>query len=175
MKIRYVLLLGICCNVFSFVAQTKVGTVDSKYILAYMPESKIVGEKTQAYGAKLDSSFNIKVMDYKTRLADYQKREKEMGVLEKKAFAKELTTLEDDIKKYQTNGKKLIQLKQNELLRPLYSKLSDAIQSVAKENKFTQILTLSGNEFAYIDNKFDITDLVFNKLGIPIPDSEEKK
>jgi len=175
MKIKYVLLLGICCNFFSFVAQTKVGTVDSKYILAYMPESKIVGEKTQAYGAKLDSSFNTRLTDYKTRLADYQKREKEMGALEKKAFVKELTTLEDDIKKYQNNGQKLIQLKQNELLRPLYSKLSDAIQAVAKENKYTQILTLSGNEFAYIDNKFDITNLVFNKLGIPIPATEEKK
>lgn len=175
MKIKHILLLAICFNAFSFVAQSKVGTVDSKFILAYMPESKIVGERAKAYSAKLDSSLNAKLNDYKTRLADYQKREKEMGELEKKTYVKELTTLESDIKKYQANGQKLIQLKQSELLRPLYNKLSDAIQAVAKENNYTQILTLAGNEFAYIDEKFDITNLVFKKLGIPIPDAEEKK
>ncbi|MDP4600201.1 MAG: OmpH family outer membrane protein, partial [Polaribacter sp.] len=63
--------------------------------------------------------------------------------------------------------------KQNELMRPLYKKLNDAIELVAKENKFTQILTVQGNQFAYIDEKFDITKLVMNKLGLKEPEIKD--
>ena len=60
-------------------------------------------------------------------------------------------------------------LKRDELMRPLYTMLSEAIATVAKENGYTQILTITGNEFAYIDSKFDITELVLKNLGITIP------
>ena len=77
--------------------------------------------------------------------------------------------LEQDIKKYQKNGNTLMGLKRDELMRPLYTMLSEAIATVAKENGYTQILTITGNEFAYIDSKFDITELVLKNLGITIP------
>ena len=50
------------------IAQTKVGTIDSDYILGVMPETKKVVEITKNYGTKLDSSFSIKVTDFKVRL-----------------------------------------------------------------------------------------------------------
>ena len=81
--------------------------------------------------------------------------------------------MEQDIKKYQDNGSKLMQLKQNELMRPLYKKLSDAIAEIAKANGYSQVLTTTGNQFAYIDNTFDITDLVIKKLGIKIPEPKK--
>ena len=77
--------------------------------------------------------------------------------------------MEQDIKKYQKNGNTLMGLKRDELMRPLYTMLSEGIATVAKENGYTQILTITGNEFAYIDSKFDITELVLKNLGITIP------
>ncbi|QTE23426.1 OmpH family outer membrane protein [Polaribacter cellanae] len=150
-------------------AQSKVGTVNSDYIINIMPEAKTVVTLSQAYATKLDSSFSIKVKDYKAKIADYKSKEKEMGELMKKTTQKELVALDQDIQKYQENGNKLMQLKRDELMRPLYKKLSNAIAEVAKANGYTQILTTSGNEFAYIDEKFDITELVIKKLGITVP------
>lgn len=155
------------------VAQSKVGTVDSDYIVNFMPETKIVIKMTQDYGAKLDSSFNLKVEDFKIKVEDYKKKEKEMGVLEKKTIQKELSTLEQDINKYQKNGNTLMSLKRDELMRPLYKRLGDAIAEVSKENSYTQILTTTGNQFAYLDDLFDITDLVIKKLGIKIPEVKQ--
>lgn len=151
------------------VAQTKVGTIDNDFIINIMPEAKIVIEKTQEYGARLDSSFTIKMKDFQARVADFKKNEEEMGELMKKTMLTELSGLERDIKKYQENGNKLMQLKQNELMVPLYKKLNTAIEQVAKENGYTQILVNTGNQFAYIDENFDITELVMNKLGIKLP------
>lgn len=155
------------------IAQTKTGTIDSDYIINIMPEAAIVIKLSQAYGAKLDSSFSIKMQDYQARVADFREKEKEMGELMKKTLVKEITALEQDIKKYQDNGSKLMQLKQNELMRPLYKKLNEAIEAISKENGYTLILTTTGNQFAYIDQKHDITKLVVAKLGLKIPEPKE--
>ena len=66
-----------------------------------------------------------------------------------------------------------MELKQNELMRPLYKKLNEAVDQVAKEKGFTQILTVQGNQFAYMDEKFDITKLVMDKLGVKAPEIKD--
>lgn len=152
------------------IAQSKLGTVDSEYIIGLMPETKIVAKMAQDYGAKLDSSFSIKLKAYQEKVDAFKKNEKTLGPLAKNASIKELTELEADIKKYQENGNKLMQLKRNELMRPLYKKLTDAISEVAKTGAYTQILTITGNEFAYLDEKLDITELVLKNLGVKIPE-----
>jgi outer membrane protein len=63
----------------------------------------------------------------------------------------------------------LLKLRRDELMRPLYKKLSDLIAVVSKENGYSQVFTRTGNQFAYFDSNFDITKLVMYKLGIPTP------
>jgi len=77
-----------------------------------------------------------------------------------------LQILETEVNKSKQKGSQLMRLKENELMKPLYKKLGEAISEVSKENNYTQILTVQGNEFAYIDRNFDITDLVIAKLNI---------
>lgn len=151
------------------VAQTKVGTIDNEYIIGIMPEAKRVVELAQEYGKRLDSSFQIKVNDYKAKAKYIQDNEKTLKALEKKMKINELISLEEDIKKYEQNGSQLMSLKQNELMRPLYKKLNDAISAVAKENGYSQILTLNGNQLLYIDDTYDITKLVIKKLNLKEP------
>lgn len=172
MKSKLILLSLLMLSSISL-AQTKVGTINSDYIINIMPEAKVVVAQTQKYGKKLDSSFAIKMNEYKAKVDDYNKREKEMGELEKKTIGKEINGLQEDIRRYQENGNKLMQLKQSELMRPLYKKLNEAIDAVAKANGYTQILTTSGNEFAFIDMKFDITKMVMDKLGIKEPQPQK--
>ena len=169
MKLKITILFIAFISTIS-IAQTKVGTIDSEYITNLMPEAKIVIKRAQDYGKKLDTSFAIKMKNYQDKIEAYKKAEKTMGELAKKAAIKELTELDQDIKRYQDNGNKLMQLKQNELMRPLYKKLGDAINQVAKENGYTQILTTTGNQFVYLDEKYDITKLVMDKLGIKEPE-----
>lgn len=168
MKLKITILFIAFLSTFS-IAQTKTGTINNDYIINLMPEAKVVVKMSQAYGAKLDSSFSIKMKDYQTKVKDFRDKEKELGELMKKTLIKELTGLEQDIKQYQENGNKLMQLKQNELMRPLYKKLNEAIAQVVKENGYTHIL-ISSNQFAYIDEKYDITELVMAKLGVKAPE-----
>lgn len=170
MKSKIILLLVAFLSTVS-IAQSKVGTIDSEYIVSLMPEAKIVLKRSQAYGAKLDSSFSIKVKKFQVKLKYLQDNKETLSDLMKKTKNKELAEMEADIKKYQQNGSQLLKLKQNELMRPLYNKLSEAIIEVSKANNFTQVLTITGNQFAYVDDKFDITKLVIDKLGIKNPEN----
>jgi len=147
-------------------AQTKVGTVNSELIISKMPQLKVTQERVNNYAKKLDSTFKVKVKAYDALVAEYNKTAKTLSEAGKKIKYNELTVLDQDLKKYQQNGTKMIGLKRDNFMRPLYKKVSDMIQKIAKKQGYTQILTTSGNEFGYIDEKYDITKLVLAELGI---------
>ena len=135
----------------------------TKY-LSKLPELATVETAVTAYNSELEKTLNEKVTIYKTKLEAYKKNADTYSDVMKKTMGEELYGLENDIKKFQQNGSQLTQLKQDDLLRPLYKKISDMIAVVAKEQKYTQILTVDGNEFAYADEKFDITTIVKTNL-----------
>ena len=155
--------------------QTKVGSIDSELIIGLMPETKVVLTRLSDYAKKLDSSYQIKVQEYQEKVAAFQKLGSDVSDNFKKIKVDEITELEKGLQTSQDNGNKLIQLKRNELMRPLYKKLRGVIAEISKAGGYTQILTTTGNEFAYIDEQYDITKKVMDKLGIELPKKEEKK
>jgi len=173
MKLK-MLCAAICFTSVFASAQTKVGSIDSELIVGLMPETKKVLTMLNDYAKKLDSSYQIKLKEYQDKIAAFQKLGTEISDNYKKVKVDEITGLENDLQSNQQNGNKLIQLKRDELMRPLYKKLSNVISEVAKAEGYTQILTTSGNEFAYIDEKFDITRKVMDKLGVKIPEQPKK-
>lgn len=171
MKLRLLTIALVFTSLFA-TGQTKIGTIDSELIVGLMPEIKTVMNRLGDYAKKLDSSYQIKVKEYQDKVAAFQK----LGDVSdnfKKIKVDEIAELERGLQTSQDNGNKLIQLKRNELMRPLYKRLREVIGEIAKANGYTQILTTTGNEFAYLDEKFDITQMVMDKLGLKIP--EKKK
>ncbi len=147
-------------------SQTKLGTVNSDLIIGKMPQMKNVLRRVENYGKKLDSTFQIKMKEYQTKIDAYKSVEKTLSDADKKTKIQELGSLEQEMNKFRQNGTKMMQLQRDENMRPLYKKLSEVIKEVAKANGYTQVLTTNGNQFGYIDEKFDITKLVLDKLGI---------
>ncbi|WP_440121515.1 OmpH family outer membrane protein [Tenacibaculum sp. Ill] len=165
MKLKITFILALFFIGFSN-AQTKVGTVNSELIISKMPQMKGVLQRVENYGKKLDSSFQIKATEYKAKVDSFKAEEKIMTEDDKKTRFQELRTLEQEMGKFRQNGSAMMQIQKEQSLRPLYKKLSEVIAEVAKANGYTQVLTTTGNEFGYIDERFDITQLVLDKLGI---------
>jgi len=168
MNIKYIS-LSVAFMLFSIsmIAQSKVGTVNVNEILTNLPEIVTIEKTVATYNNELEKTLNEKITIYKTKLENYKKNASTYSDIMKKTMGEELYNLENDIKKFQQNGIQLTQLRKDNLLRPLYKKISDMIAVIAKEQNYTQILTVDGNEFAYADEKFDITITVKSKLGIP--------
>ena len=59
-----------------------------------------------------------------------------------------------------------MQMKRNELTKPLYERINTAMLQVIQEEKYTQILHAGGNALAFSSEEYDITKKVLAKLGI---------
>ena len=78
-----------------------------------------------------------------------------------------IITAENDLGKFQQNGTKLISIRRDALLAPLYQKIGVALGKVAKENAYTQVLQID-EYLVYLDNDFDLTMQVLKELGVEI-------
>lgn len=154
------------------IAQTKVGTVDSEYILSQMPELTEVQKSLDEYAKDLEKQLSDKVATYEKVLEAAKTAFETMSDAEKQAKQEEISGLQQDITNFRNNGSQLVQIKQGELLRPLYQKIGDQVNTYAKANSFTQILnTSTGSTIAYLDPAFDITLAVIEKMGIVIKEN----
>ncbi|MFT4575701.1 MAG: outer membrane protein [Polaribacter sp.] len=165
MKTKITLCIAVLLIGFTSNAQTKVGTVDSEYIITKMPQFNLVQERIKSYGAKLDSIHTKKIAAYDNKLKAFNDASKTLSEADKKTKYAELGDLNKNVVMFRENGTKMMQIRKDEFMIPLYKKLADVTAVIAKENGYTQILTTTGNEFAYIDSRFDITKLILDKLS----------
>jgi outer membrane protein len=165
MKTKIIVCIAILFIGFTSNAQSKVGTVDSEYIITKMPQFNLVQERIKSYGAKLDSIHTKKIAAYDIKVKAFNEASKTLSEDDKKMKYAELGKLNQDVVMFRENGAKMMQLRKDEFMIPLYKKIADVTAIVAEENGYTQILTTTGNEFAYIDNRFDITKLILEKLS----------
>ncbi len=161
---------------FQLFAQSKVGTIDVDYIISKMPELTEVSNAVNVYRTDLENQLQVKITKYQSLIKVYQENEATYNETDKKAKQDEIITIENEIKQFQQNSNSMIQIKQNELLNPLYQKIGEAMNSVAAEGKFTQIFTID-NSIAYLDPNYDVTINVMELMGLPIEteDTEGKK
>ena len=152
---------------FQLMAQSKVGTIDVEYILSKMPELVQVGVDVKTYSDELDNLLQVKYTKYQVLINVYQENENGYNDADKKTKQDEIIDLENEMQQFQQNSSTLIQIRQNELLRPLYMKIREALNVVSNEEKFTQVFTVD-NTIVYLDTNFDITITVMKKIGLPV-------
>ena len=150
-------------------SQTKVGTVDADFILSKMPELAQANQELKDYNLDLEKQLKDKINVYESTLSAAQTAFEGMTDEQKQKKQEELNGIETDIKQFQANGSQLVQLKQSEVVQPLYKKIGEEVAKFSKANGFTQILTVgNNNNLAYIDPAYDITAAVMAQMGLKI-------
>lgn len=168
MKIAKLLFLFISVSSF---AQSKVGTIDIDFILSRMPELPIIQKEVDDYTKTLDVEFNKNLEIYNTLVTQYSEGEAGFTEAQKKEKQEDIITRENDLGKFQQNGTKLINIKRDELVRPLYQKIGVALEKVSIAEGFTQVLQIDAS-IAYLDSNYDVTLKVLKELGIEVKEGE---
>jgi len=166
---KIILLIFVILVSLQLNAQSKIGTIEIEFIVSKMPILTQVEKDLTAYNTELEAQNDQKLIDYQKQFDVYKQNENTYTEAVKKTKQGELIAAENDIKKFQNNAGKLIQIRQDDLMRPLYQLIGDAIEKVAKEESYTQILKID-NTIVYIDQNYDITLKVMTKMGIPLPE-----
>lgn len=163
------LLLITVLSVLSFSAfaqTTKVGTIDADFILTQLPEMVEVNEGLKEYNAQLQKDLEETAGKYETLVKDYQTNSATFTEDQKKEKETAIIALENDLKSFRQKATVMMQMKRNELTKPLYEKINTAMMQVIQEENYTHVLHAAGNNIAFAAEAFDITNKVMAKIGI---------
>jgi outer membrane protein len=171
MKTLQTLLLFITITVSAQNTQTKVGTIDIDFVLSQMPEIANVQKAVEEYGNTLDASLTAKLESYQSLVQEYTANDPTYTINQRRTMQDSILNSETDINKYRQNAQKLITIKRDEELTPLYEKIGNSLERVAKAQKYTQVMERTSN-LVYIDNNFDLTLAVLKDMGIEVKEEE---
>ena len=168
---KYLKLLLLLVTISSYSQSTKVGTVDVDFILSKMPELAGVQKQVQEYTKGLETDLQKKMKALEDGVAIYKQNEASYTINQRKVKQDSLVQMENDVNKFQQNGNQLILIKQEEYMQPLYKKVGEALEKIAKAGEYTQVL-LRDNNVVYVDNRFDLTLAVLKEMGIEVKPEE---
>ncbi len=162
------LFLPLVFILFSLVAtaQSKTGSIDADYILSKMPEMGQVEEGIKAYNTELQGDLDSTVANYETLIADYQENNASFEEDQRKEKENEIIALENEIKGFRQKATMMMQMKRNELTKPLYEKIDGAMLKVIGAEGFTHIFHAGSGNLAFFAEQFDITEQVMEQMGL---------
>lgn len=148
----------------------KIGYADWEYIMGQLPAVKAIEAELKTHNAQLENQLKAKYEDIQAKYKAYQNMPANTPDPIKADKERELTSLQENFQKFQQEAQTSLQKKSAELYDPIYKKIGAATEEVAKENGYSFImnprLVNGGDVLLYVDEKFNISDLVLKKLGI---------
>ncbi len=167
---RKLFFLTLCTFVItSSYSQSKVGTVDINFIISKMPELSGIQENLKTYGTDLDKQLQDKLAAYQTRLDTYNANLDSLSETQLVEQQTEILNLEQEITQFQQNGVQLMRIREDELKRPLFQKISTSLEKLAQAGNYTQVLSTDDNSsVVYLDPNLDLTLSILEDLGITV-------
>ncbi|MDR2971538.1 MAG: OmpH family outer membrane protein [Bacteroidales bacterium] len=161
-KITLVLIASLICLTTTF-AQ-KYGHVNSSEIMKIMPGIDSIQIKLAEFQKDLGTLYDNMVSEWQTKKDKFDKEAGTMSASVRKLREDEISSIENRIQEFQYNVQQDIEDEQMRLISPFQEKIKNAINDVAKENKYNYIFDTS--TLLYYDDSDDVTPLVKKRLGI---------
>jgi outer membrane protein len=134
-----------------------------------MPEVKQADAQLEAFQKELVSKGERMAVEFRGNVAKFM-TEQQSGILSPKEQQTKREALEKEqvaIEAYEQEIQRQVNLKREELLKPLTDKLDKAIEAVAKANGFTLVFdTGAFNAVLFGDESIDLFLMVKKELGV---------
>ena len=167
MKITKYFVLLILLLSFS-AAETKIGYVDSNEIMSKFEEVRQVQVDLEKEQRRLESEFNSLVAQLDSLQQDYERQRLLMSETRRNEKENEITNMEQSIQKFQLDKfgpEGEIYRKQNQLLKPVLSKIDAAIQQVGSDRGYDYILDAMSGALLYALDSHNLTEAVMDELS----------
>jgi outer membrane protein len=164
------LILALLMGAITLSAQTppKYGHMNLGNLLESMPETKTANDKLKVFA---DSLTAIDEKMTKSFQEAYKKLEEEYNAglltpVQAQTRQAELQKQQEDIQKFEQQAQQSIAAQRESLLKPILTRVEDAVKAVATENSYLMIFDTSSGAFLFAAEADDVTMLVKKKLGI---------
>lgn len=147
-------------------AQTqKIGYVDSQAIMDLMPEKAKIEQDMQTYMNDIQTEYQNMMLEYQNKVRDYETNQATMANVLRQSKEKEISDLAGRIQAFQNNAESDYAAKYDELTKPLFDKIKNAIDNVLKDKGLAYVFEKSVI-LSIGDSAIDITADVKKKLGL---------
>jgi len=151
-------------------ATQKMGYAETDYIMSQLPEFKKMDSELSSHYSQLQNEMKVKSDEFQAKVKSFQTLPASTPAVIRADKEKELATLKQALEKFKSEAQSSFQKKQSELLDPIYKKIGDAIEQVARENGYSFIINprtaSEGQIVLSYDERYNISDLVLKKLGV---------
>lgn len=161
-KITLILVACFICATSAF-AQ-KYGHINSTEIMQSMPGIDSVQIKLGEFHQNLQILYENMVNEFQTKKDKFDKEAGTMSSSVRKLREDELIGIQNRIQEFSLNAQDDVEQEQARLMEPFQTKILNAINDVAKENKYSYVFNTQ--TLLYYDGGDDVTPLVKKKLGI---------
>ena len=147
--------------------KSKVGFINTNELWALMPEKTTADEKLKSMEAEMVAYLQQEQKSLQQGVAAFQKDSANMSELVKNQTYQKLVQQQENLQKLPEEANKELVAKQEELYKPIRTKMQTAIDQVASENGYDYIVDAAFGNIVYTRNTEDnIISLVKIKLDL---------
>mgnify|MGYP001084770002 FL=1 len=179
MKRKFLVMLALVLAIGANAQDFKIGYTNIDAIVFNMPEMDGINSELDTYQQQLGTQIQTKQAEIQTKYQALVQMSQDPNAVQAVLQEKdnELQKLQRDLQAFQTQAEQAYNNKQSTLMNPIYTKVQAAIEEVRKEGGFSLILnaqvTGAGPVIIAGEDDLNITEKVFEKLGVPMPDLPE--
>lgn len=168
-KIKLFLVAAVVMIGASSASAQKIGYISVDNVVYLMPEIGKIDTTLQRFQAdSLNPQFQYLVSEYNRKDSSVNGRDSlKTPAAVRAQVRQEMEGIAYQIQNWQSYVQQAMQAKQNRLLEPVYRKVFNAIQTVAKDNGYTHVMNKEALLVAPPGD--DLLPLVAKRLGIKLP------
>ena len=144
----------------------KLGHINSNDLMQIMPGRDTAMALLQKEVEDLQAEMEAMKKEYETQVNNYLAKKDQLSELIRKSKESDIQKMGERIETFQANAQKLLEDRQEELLKPIVDRAKAAIEEVGKENGYTYIFDAGLGTLLYSQDSDDIMPLVKKKLGL---------
>jgi len=161
---KITLVLVVCVIYTSTLFAQKYGHVNSSEVMKALPGIDSVDIKLMDFHKNLQTIYENMFNEYQAKKDKFDKEAGTMSASVRKLREDELTSMQNGLEEFSVNAQDDFEAEKQKIIAPFQEKVQNAINEVAKENKYSYIFDTQ--ILLYYDGGDDVTPLVKKKLGI---------
>lgn len=156
----------------------KIGYTNIDFIVFNMPEMEGISSELTTYRKQLMNQVQTKENALRSKMEQFQTMAQEPNAsreaLEK--MNKEIVDMRAGYEKFAGEAEQAYNAKEAEKMNPVYQKVQNAIEAVRVESGLAMVVNSqiggSGGIVLAADESLNITEQIFTKLNVPMPEAQ---
>ena len=143
----------------------KIGHVNIQEIVQNHPLADSLRKVLEAETKDMEDLYNEMLREHDSKLQVYEKEKAGYSEFVRNSKEKELGEMAQKIQNYNQSAQQQLQLRNMELLQPVYDQINTVIAEIAANSSFSYILDIGSGAVAYVaPTSENITPQVLNRL-----------